>query len=156
VASLVLAASSVTAARFGAQAVEAAFYGWWWRCRGTALGFWRFYLWIVSLSALDLWAAKLSATALEHPGGIAHVIAPVAGLALLKPDFPGVSPGLWVGFGSLGLLCLARILATAHVQRLGIGGGLGPPLRLTLAIWTLTRVAHWWLVDLLRGRSPIG
>jgi hypothetical protein len=155
-ASLGLAAAWMTAARVGGQLVEAAFYTAWWRRRGRVVGFARLSLWIVSLSVLDLWASRLSEIARAHPGGIARALAPIAGIALLKPEIPGASAGLWAGFGTLGLLCLARIVLTAHVQRLGIGGGLGPPLRLTLAVWTLTRVANWWLVDLLRGRSPVG
>jgi hypothetical protein len=155
-----LASADVVAAfaalgRLGGNAIEALFYVAWWRGRGARLGFARCFEWLVTISVLDLLGANLSRLAQSHPGWIAHLLSVFAGIGALRVDESGLGSGLSVAFGSLGLLAIARIVATAALQRQGAGGGLAAPLTLTLAAWLPIRLATWWLVDLARGLSPL-
>ena len=136
------------------NAVEALFYVWWWRARAR-LSFARLFQWLVSISVLDLLASTLTRAAESHPGPLARTLAVLAGIGALRGQHLGASPGLEAAFGSLGLLCVARLVATATLQRRGMGGSLGGPLLLTLAAWLLGRIAIWWLMDLARGMSPL-
>jgi len=148
------AAAAAALGRLGGNAIEALFYLWWWRGRGARLGFARLFEWLVTISVLDLVGAGLSRLAESHPGWIAHALAVFAGIGVLRGEDWGVGAGFSAGFGSVGLLSIARIVATAAIQRQGVGGGLGAPLTLTLAAWLPIRLATWWLTDLARGLSP--
>src|SRR5439155_930409 len=77
------------------------------------------------------------------------------GIGAVRGDAAGPGSGFRASFGGVGLLCVARLVATAAIQRRGTGRGLAAPLRLTLATWLLGRLANWWLVDLARGMSPL-
>ena len=77
------------------------------------------------------------------------------GLGALHLDASGPGSGFEAAFGSVGLLCVARLVATAAILRRGTEGGLARALRLTLAVWLLGRLASWWLIDLARGVSPL-
>ncbi len=150
-----LAAAAAASGRLSGNAIEALFYVWWWRGRGARLGFARLFEWLVTISVLDLLGAGLSRLAESHPGWIAHALALFAGIDALRGEDSGVGSGFSAGFGSVGLLAIARIVATAAIQRQGVGGGLGAPLALTLAAWLPFRLATWWLTDLARGLSPL-
>jgi hypothetical protein len=137
------------------NAVEALFYMGWWRARGAPLSFSRLFEWLVSISVLDLLGAGLGRIAASHPGWAAHVLAVFAGPGALRADDLAMPSGLSAAFGSLGLLTVVRLVATAALQRQGVGGRLLEPLALTLAAWLPVRIASWWLVDLARGLSPL-
>ena len=151
---LVVAASIMVLARLAASAVEALAYTLWWRTRGARLPYARFLVALVALSLVDRLAQSLVALAGRSPA-LAPWLAPVAGLRLLQDRLPGAEPVLWVAFGSLGLLTLARIAITAWLQSVGIGRRLRGPLLVTSFAWLATRVALWWAMDLLRGMSPL-
>ena len=136
------------------NAVEALFYAGWWRARGSRIGFMRLFEWLVSLSVLDLLASGLTRIAESHPGWVAHALEVFVGLGALRGD-EAIGSGFRAAFGPVGLLCVARLIATAAIQRRCAGGRLAAPLRLTLAVWLLGRLANWWLVDLARGMSPL-
>lgn len=152
--SLVAAATIMVLARLAASAVEALAYTLWWRARGTRLPYARFLVALVALSLVDRFAQSLVALATRTPS-LAPWLAPVAGFQLLKDRLPGVSPVLWVAFGGLGLLTLARIVITAWLQSVGTGRRLRGPLLVTTLAWFATRIALGWTVDLLRGMSPL-
>lgn len=135
------------------SAVEALFYVQWWRACGIRLGFVRLFEWLVSISVLDLLASGLTRFADSHPGVLAYALEVFIGLGARHGDAPG--SGFRAAFGSFGLLCVARLIATAAIQRRGTGRGLAAPLALTLAVWLLGRLVNWWLVDLARGMSPL-
>ena len=137
------------------SAVEALFYLGWWRARGIRLGFARLFEWLVSISVLDLLASGLTRVAESHPGWVAHALEVFVGLGVVRGDESGFGSGFRAAFGPVGLLCVARLMATAAIQRRGTERGLAAPLRLTLAVWLLGRLANWWLVDLARGMSPL-
>ncbi len=137
------------------NAVEALFYLGWWRARGLRLSFARLFEWLVSISVLDLLASGLTRIAEAHPGWVAHALEVFVGFGVLNSEQPGLGPGLRAAFGSVGLLCVARLAATAAIQRRGTEGGILAPLRLTLAVWLLGRLVNWWMVDLARGMSPL-
>jgi hypothetical protein len=151
---LAVAATVMMLARLGASAVEALAYALWWRTRGARLPYARFLVALVALSLVDRCAEGLAALAGRVPA-LAAGLAPVAGLQLLRDRWPGLEPGLWVAFGSLGLLTLARITITAWLQSAALGRRLRGPLLLTTLAWLGTRVALWWTLDLFRGTSPL-
>lgn len=137
------------------NAVEALFYLGWWRARGIRLKFTRLFEWLVSISVLDLLASGLTRVAESHPGWVAHALEVFVGLGAIRGEDSGLGSGFRAAFGPVGLLCIARLVATAAIQRRGTERGLAAPLRLTLAVWLLGRLANWWLVDLARGMSPL-
>jgi hypothetical protein len=135
--------------------VEALFYAGWWRARGIRLSFARLFEWLVSISVLDLLASGLTRVAESHPGWVAHALEVFVGLGALRGEESGPGSGFRAAFGAVGLLCIGRLVATAAIQRRVTERGLAAPLRLTLAVWLLGRLANWWLVDLARGMSPL-
>ncbi len=150
---LAVAATIMVLARLAASAVEALVYTLWWRARGAHLPYARFLVALVALSLVDRFAQGVTALAGRAPA-LAPWLAPVAGLHLLRDRWPGAEPGLWVAFGSLGLLTLARIAITAWLQSAGTGRRLRGPLLVTTLAWFATRVSLWWTMDLFRGMSP--
>ena len=137
------------------SAVEALFYVAWWRAWGVRLGFAGLFEWLVSISVLDLLASGLTRIAEYHPGWVAHALEVFVGFGALRLEDTGLDSGVRSAFGSVGLLCVARLAATAAIQRQGGRRGLAAPLTLTLAVWLLGRLVNWWLVDLARGMSPL-
>ena len=151
---LAVAATIMVLARLAASAVEALAYALWWRTRGARLPYARFLVALVALSLVDRFAQSLVALAGRAPA-LTPWLAPVAGLQLLKDRLPGAVPGVWVAFGSLGLLTLARIAITAWLQSVGTGRRLRGPVLVTTLAWLATRVALWWAMDLFRGMSAL-
>jgi len=137
------------------NAVEALFYVEWWRARGTRLGFMRLFEWLVSLSMLDLLGDSLARVAEAHPGWIAGVLQVLAGLGAVRGDEMGSVTGLRVAFGSVGLLCIARLITTAAIQHRGTRGRFEAPLVLTVTAWLICRLVSWWMFDLARGMSTL-
>jgi len=151
---LTVAATLMVLARLAASAVEALAYTLWWRTRGARLPYLRFLVALVALSLVDRFAQSLVALAGRAPA-LAPWLAPVAGLGLLRDRLPGVEPVLWVAFGGLGFLTLARIAITAWLQSVGTGRRLRGPVLVTTLAWLATRVVLWWTMDLFRGMSPL-
>lgn len=151
---LAVAAALMAAAHLVAGAIEASAYVLWWRTRGARLAWTPFFVALVALSLVDRCAASLAALAQRAPA-LAPWLAPLAGPQLVRGSLPGVEPGLWAGFGGLGLLTLARLGATAWLQAAGTGRRLRAALAVTALVWLVTRVAVWWSVDLVRGMSPL-
>jgi hypothetical protein len=151
---LAVAATIMVLARLAASAVEALAYTLWWRTRGARLPYLRFLVALVALSLVDRFAQSLVTLAARTPA-LAPGLAPIAGLQLLRDRLPAAEPGLWVAFGSLGLLTLSRIGITAWLQSVGTGRSLRGPLLVTTLAWLITRVALWWTMDLFRGMSPL-
>ncbi|OGF11209.1 MAG: hypothetical protein A2W00_10160 [Candidatus Eisenbacteria bacterium RBG_16_71_46] len=143
-------------ARVAGFIAESGFYVLWWRARGSHIPFWRLSSWIAALSAADLLAMSLGRLAERHGGALPLVLAPLAGASLLRSQVPGLDAGLWVGFGSLGLLAAARVALTARAQAVALDRRIAAPLALTAGAWLASRVALWWIVDLARGMSPLG
>jgi hypothetical protein len=139
------------AGRFAVSLLEAAFYRLWWRsARGASLPFWAFFNWLMALSVLDLLADGLRRQ-VEHLPALGGWIAPLTGVAALHPS--PLEGGLAAGFGSVGLLTLARVMGTAAIQRSMLGSTWKGPLSLTFVAWGFNRVVVWWVVDLITGRS---
>ena len=149
-----IAATMGAAGHLAGNAIEALFYMGWWRLQGVRLGFARLFEALVSISAFDLLALGLTHLAQTSPGWAAHVIESFVGFGVLEA---APESGSWfrVAFGSTGLLCVARLLATAAVQRQGTQRSLGAPLVLTIVVWLLGRLASGWMADLARGVSPM-
>ena len=150
-----VAATLGAAGHIAGSAIEALFYFGWWRARGIRLSLVRLFEWLVSISVLDLMASGLTRVAEAHPGWLASTLEIFVGLGAVRGDAAGPGSGFRASFGGVGLLCVARLVATAAIQRRGTERGLAAPLRLTLAVWLLGRLANWWLVDLARGMSPL-
>ncbi len=147
-----LVASVMIVARVLASAVEALTYVLWWRWRGERLPYARFLVALLALSIVDRLALSLAAWATRAPS-LAPWIAPVVGPHVLGKDWLHGQAGLRAAFGSLGVLTAARVGLTAWVQAAALRRRLGGVLLLTCGAWLLTRIALWWTVDLLRGRS---
>jgi hypothetical protein len=137
------------------NAIEALFYVSFWHARGIRLGFARLFEWLVTISVLDLAASWLTRVAESHPGWVASALKVFVGFGAVRGDVEGIGSGLRAAFGSAGLLCIARLVATAEIQRRGTGRGWAVPLGLTVTVWLLGRLASWWTTDLLRGMSPL-
>jgi len=150
----VLAATLMVLARLAANSLEALAYLLWWRTRGARLPYLRFLVALVALSLVDRFALDLAALASRTPA-LAPLLAPIAGIQLIRGRLPGAEPGLWAAFGSLGLLTLARIAITAWLQAAGTGRRLRGALLLTAGAWLAGRVVLWWTLDLVRGASPL-
>ncbi len=148
-----VAATLMLLARLGASAVEAAAYVLFWRARGERLPYVRFLLGLIALSLVDYLALCLTSLA-RHQAALAPWLAPVAGASLVRARWPGIEPGLWSAFGSLGLLTLARVAATGWLQAHGLGRRLRGPLLVAVVAWLASRVVVWWTLDLARGMSP--
>ena len=149
-----VAAALMAAAHLAASAVEASAYALWWRTRGARLPWWPFFVGLVALSLVDRLATGLAELALRSPS-LAPWLAPLAGPQLVRGRPSGAEAGLWAAFGGLGALTVARIAATAWLQAAGTGRRLRAALAVTALAWLVTRVAVWWTVDLVRGRSPL-
>ncbi len=149
-----VAAALMLLARLGASAVEAGAYVLFWRVRGERLPYARFLMGLVALSLADYLALCLTGLA-RHDAALAPWLAPLAGVSLVRERWPGIEPGLWSGFGSLGLLTLGRVAMTGWLQAHVLGRRLRGPLLVTFVAWLASRVVVWWTVDLARGLSPV-
>jgi hypothetical protein len=134
-------------AKLGGHLIEAAAYRAWWTLRAVRVRYLDLLAAVVSLSLLDLLGLALRSRA-SGAAWLPWVVGPRAG------GIAGAG-GLGVAFGALGLLTLLRLAGTAYVQRRLSGRGLTESFALTLGLWLATRLAVWWAVDLLRGRSPV-
>jgi len=143
----------VAASKLAGSLTEAAFYVLWWRSRGRALPFWRFFCVVASISLADVFAIGLTERLRTAPHPVVIWLGPLAGLRAMGAGWG--SSGLRAAFGSLGLLTLLRIAVTARAQSRGAGASFAATLGWTALFWTMGRVAMWWLADLLRGRSPL-
>ena len=142
------------AGRVLATLSEAGCYTLWWRGRGLELPYWRFAGWVAALSTADLFGMTLKGVAPGAPDALRVVIGALAGPLALEP-VPVAASGAMAAFGTLGILTVARVVATAWAQARGIGRPLAGPLVVTTAAWLLTRLLIWWSFDLLRGMSPV-
>ena len=149
------AAALGAAGHLAGSAIEALFYAAWWRAHGAPLRFRRLFVWLVSISVLDLLASALARVAEAHPGWVSATLEVFVGFGVIRGDGPGPGSGFRAAFGPVGLLCVARLLATAEVQRRGTGRGFAAPLALTFAVWLMARFASWWMFDLARGMSAL-
>lgn len=147
---IVMAAIGGVVARIAGEAIEAGFYVTLWRALGRTLPFGAFFLTIVTLSILDMISLQLVRVAGDPP---AAWIAALCGFQVLPGVLAG-EPGLRVAFGSVGLLALARVAATARAQK-AAGGRWTTAAALTVAVWLTGRIATWWITDLVRGASPL-
>jgi hypothetical protein len=148
-----VAAALGAVGHLSSNAVEALFYVAFWRARGARLSFARLFEWLVTLSVLDLLSSGLARFAESHPGWIAHALEVFVGFGVVGGGVPGEVSGARLAFGSVGLLCIARLVGTAAIQRRAAAGGFAAPLALTLAVWLIGRLASWWLADLAGGMS---
>jgi len=150
-----IAAALGAAGHLAGNAVEALFYLSFWQARGIRLSFARLFEWLVTISVVDLAASWLTRVAENHPGWVAGALEVFVGLGAVRGEEQGIGSGFRAAFGSVGLLCLARMVATAAIQRRGAGRGWTAPLALTLTVWLLGRLVSWWSTDLFRGVSPL-
>jgi hypothetical protein len=141
----------VVAGKLAASLTEAAFYVLWWRSRGRALPFWRFFCVVASLSLADVFAISLAERLGTAPHGAVLWLTPLVGLHALGTG----ASRLRAAFGSFGLLTALRIAVTARAEERGTGATFTAALGWTGLFWVMGRVAMWWLTDLLRGRSPL-
>jgi hypothetical protein len=136
-------------AKLTGHLIEAAVYRAWWRLRAVRVSYLDLLAAVVSLSLFDLLGLAVRARA-AGAAWLPWIVGPrAAGVA------GAGEAGLAVAFSALGLLTLLRLAGTALVQRRLSGRGLGESIALTLGLWLATRLAVWWTVDLLRGRSPV-
>ena len=152
-----LDAATMATLGLGARALatlsEAGVYALWWKGRGQRLPYWRFVSWVAALSSADLVASSLRRAAVDAPPAIRTLAALMAGPGAL--DISSSAAGAMVGFGSLGMLTIARVSLTSWAQARGIGRPIAGPLLLTTSAWLVTRLIGWWSFDLMRGRSPV-
>jgi hypothetical protein len=151
---LAVTAALMAVAHLAGNGLEASAYVLWWRAHGARLPWGWFFVALVALSLVDRCAVALADAARRAPA-LASWLAPLVGPELLRARVFRVEPGAWAAFGGLGLLALARIGATACLQAALTGRRVREALAVTMLAWLGTRVALWWIVDLVRGRSPL-
>ena len=134
-------------------AAEAGFYSAWWNLKGVRIPFGTLWVWLLSLSALDMLATLVALFAEGAPPVARAAIAVVCGARAITPTEELPARPLAVVFGSLGALTLARVAMTGWLQARATGRRLAGPLALTGTVWLALRLAMWWLSDLARGQS---
>jgi hypothetical protein len=146
-----LAVALALLARCAAAALESGTYALWWRASGRRLPFAALFGWTLMLSSFDLLAAHLRRLCVHYPLAAAPGALLVgAGVARAARGAP--PDAFAASFGGLGLLALARIVATAHVQREMLGVSLARTLARVAVAWLITHLGQWWLLDLGLGR----
>lgn len=131
------------------SALEAWGYARVWSAFGRRLPWWRTTASLFVISALEAFALFL----LIQPGSSALTWC-VGARALWQEGV--ITDGLARAFGGVGALAILRLALTAQVEARGTGGRFAPALAIVLAGWFGTRLALWWTLDLLRGRSFTG
>jgi hypothetical protein len=150
-----LAAAASLIGHLAGHLVESGFYAAWWRARRSPVRFWRLFLGVASISALDVLGLWLRQTFAADAARQAAWLALLAGVDVLRGGVTGVPDGVWAAFGSAGLLTAARVAATGLLLSAATGRGASGMTGFTAAVWAASRIALWWGVDLLRGRSPL-
>lgn len=152
------AGSALPASLAGALAVGARLLGWllesgyyllWWRWRGRAFPFWRFFQWTAALSTVDLLAdavRRLDPTAAWARATQAWLTGP-----RLET---GLNASTWmIAFGGAGLLTVLRLALVAHAQRRALNVRWTSPALLVSVTWVTGRLVLAWSRDLLTGAS---
>jgi len=75
----------------------------------------------------------------------------LAGPRAVEPTRP--LHGLATAFAATGVLAIVRMLFSAALQARAARASFAAALALVLAMWLVSRLAVWWAVDLLQGRS---
>ena len=135
--------------RLAGWLLECAYYAAWWRWRGHALPYWRFYHWIAALSTVDLLAE-----AIRHAPASSSA-ASVTKAWLLGPGFAaGPDASIWAAaFGGAGILTLLRLALVARIQQQALALPWKRPALLVAVTWVAGRLVLAWSRDLLSGPS---
>lgn len=138
-----------TAAVALAALAEAGLYGMLWAARGRRLPIAAAFVAVLQAGVLDLVALRVLELAGERPEPWA------AALAGPRALWTGGRAGsaLAVAFGAAGLLALARLAIFAGLQAGLVRCRFREAFALTCAAWLASRVAQWWLAELLAGRG---
>jgi hypothetical protein len=150
--SAALAIVLVLGGKLASLLIESGFYHSFWKGRGRRLPFWRFFSVVITVSTADLLARLLAALVRRDPG-LGPWLAPIAGIELWHRA--AWTPAVRAAFGSLSLLTLTRVTLTATAQRQALGLSLTRALAWTAAVWLATHLALLFLVDLVKGMSPL-
>lgn len=138
-----------TAAVALAALAEAALYGMLWAARGRRLPLAAAFVAVLQAGVLDLVALRVLELSGEGPSPWAAALA--GARALWPADRAGSAAA--VAFGGAGLLALARLAIFAGLQAGLVRCRFREAFALTCGVWLVSRVAQWWLVDLLAGRG---
>lgn len=128
------------------SALEAFLYARAWRATGRRLPWLRTACELFVISSLEAFAVFM----LQRPNASSFVW-----LLGARAAWPGgiASSGLARALGGVGVLAFLRVALTVHVQSRATGARYAQASALTLAGWLGSRLALWWTIDLLRGRS---
>jgi len=135
-----------------AALAEAGVYGMLWAARGRRLPLAAAFVAVVQAGVCELVALRVLDFSRGAPVAWA---AALAGARALAPDGRAGS-ALALAFGGAGLLSLARLALFAGFQARLAGGRFREAFALTCAVWLLSHVAQWWLLELFAGRSVLG
>lgn len=138
-----------TAAVAAAALAEAALYGMLWAARGRRLPLAAAFVAVLQAGVLELVALRVLEFAGEGPS---PWVAALAGVRALRTGGRAGS-ALAVAFGGAGLLALARLAIFAGLQASLVRCRFREAFALTCGVWLCSRVAQWWLVELLAGRG---
>lgn len=138
-----------TAAVALAALAEAAFYRMLWAARGRRLPLAAAFVAVLQAGVPDLVALRVLELAGDRPP------AWVAALAGARASWADGRAGsaLEAAFGAAGLLALARLAIFAGLQAGLVRCRFREAFALTCAVWLASRVAQWWLAELLAGRG---
>jgi len=99
-------------------------------------------------SAAETLAVSIASGRAHLPRAGAFLLAGPRAIATSAPPH-----GLAAAFAATGVLALVRMLASAWLQSRAARAGFGVALGLVLTMWLVSRLAAWWTLDLLAGRS---
>jgi hypothetical protein len=133
--------------------LEALVYWAAWRALGTRLNLFTLAMWILSLSMFDALAVRIGELGRAHPSDWTFVAIVLAGPVAVAAPGAATTGTTAAVFGTVGLLDVVRIGAWCDVQRRAARTTWRRPVVITLALWTVSRLALWWGLDLVRGRS---
>ncbi len=150
-----LAAALAAAAKLSGFFIETAFYRLFWKSWGRALPFWRFFCIVVSASMADVLAHAAGDLVRQHPGSLEVWLGPFAGLQLMRGTIFRSIPALRAAFGTVGILTAARLILTAQAQAQALGIRFRAAFAWSGVVWLLTRIMILWIVDLMKGMSPV-
>ena len=136
------------ATQLAATAIEAAVAAALWRLAGARVRWGALVPRLIVASGADTLALSIASGRASLPDGPA---AWLAGPRALGPAGP--TSGLAFAFASAGVLALARVLVSAHLQAGVARTSFLRALIVVTGMWLATRLLMWWTFDLMGGRS---
>ncbi|NOT34560.1 MAG: hypothetical protein HOP12_10360 [Candidatus Eisenbacteria bacterium] len=126
-----------------------------WRALGERMPYWRIAGITCALSLLTGFADLLRVRSAELEGAwrmAAVTLGGIGGLESVRAD----DAGLAAAFAGLGVLEAVRLILLGWAQSHAVARPFATGVAVTLSLWLAIRLATWFTLDLLAGRSGFG